>query len=145
MKKILVMAAAAMMAAVVLTSCSKDDDENQQNTWPVGQWIYEGQWLDYDNIDAVVLDVTASADGSLKAITPYVRSTANGLWYWYPSTDTYNIDLTTGTISFGGKTFAYKLTDTTLTLTIGGQQYPFRHTKGIKPDIKDYPPALSEK
>ena len=28
---------------------------------------------------------------------------------------------------------------------IEGQQYPFRHTNGIKPDVKDYPPALSEK
>jgi hypothetical protein len=45
-----------------------------------------------------------------------------------------------GAISFGGKTFAYKLTDTSLTLTIDGQQYPFRHTNGIKPDVKDYPP-----
>ena len=67
---------------------------------------------------------------------------ADGLWYWYPSTDTYLIDLTTGTVRFGGKKFTYKLTDTTLTLTIDGKQYPFRRTSGIKPDVNDFPPAL---
>ena len=140
MKKILMMAAVAMMTAmvaIVLPSCSNDDDENQLNKWPMGQWLYEGQWLDYKNIDAVALDVTTYSDGSEKGIDIYARSVADGLWYLYPSTDTYLIDLTTGTVRFGGKKFTYKLTDTTLTLTIDGKQYPFRRTSGIKPDVDD--------
>ena len=131
------MVVVAMVAAVVFISCSKDDDENQLNKWPAGQWIYEGQWLDYKNIDAVALDVTTYSDGSEKGIDIYARSVADGLWYWYPSTDTYLIDLTTGTVRFGGKTFTYKLTDTTLTLTIDGKQYPFRRTSGIRLDVND--------
>ena len=143
MKKILMLAAVAMMTTVMFTSCSKeDDDDNQLNKWPAVQWLYEGQWLDYDNIDAVALDVTTYSDGSEKGIDIYARSVADGLWYWYPSTDTYLIDLTTGTVRFGGKTFTYKLTDTTLTLTIDGKQYPFRRTSGIKPDVNNFPPAL---
>jgi hypothetical protein len=67
--------------------------------------------------------VTTYPDGSEKGIDIYAHSVADGLWYWYPSTDTYLIDLTTGTVRFGGKKFTYKLTDTTLTLTIDGQQY----------------------
>ena len=140
MKKILMMAAVAIMTAmvaIVLPSCSNDDDENQLNKWPMGQWLYKGQWLDYKNIDAVALDVTTYSDGSEKGINIYARSVADGLWYLYPSTDTYLIDLTTGTVRFGGKTFTYKLTDTTLTLTIDGKQYPFRRTSGIKPDVDD--------
>ena len=131
------MVVVAMVAAVVFISCSKDDDENQLNKWPAGQWIYEGQWLDYKNIDAVALDVTTYSDGSEKGIDIYARSVADGLWYWYPSTDPYLIDLTTGTVRFGGKTFTYKLTDTTLTLTIDGKQYPFRRTSGIRLDVND--------
>ena len=146
MKKYLMMAAVAMMATVMFTSCSKeDDDENQLNKWPAGQWIYEGQWLDYKNIDAVALSVSTYSDGSEKGIDIYVRSVADGLWYLYPSTDTYLIDGTTGTVRFGGKKFTYKLTDTTLTLTIDGKQYPFRRTNGIKPDVNDFPPALPGK
>ena len=146
MKKILFLAAVAMMTAmstIVLTSCgSNDDDENQLNKWPAGQWIYEGQWLDYKNIDAVALNVTTYSDGSEKGIDIYARSVADGLWYLNPSTDTYLIDGTTGTVYFGGKKFTYKLTDTTLTLTIDGKQYPFQRTSGIKPDVNDFPPAL---
>ena len=140
MKKILMMAAVAMMTAmvaIVLPSCSNDDDENQLNKWPAGQWLYEGQWLDYKNIDAVALSVATYSDGSEKGIDIYARSVADGLWYLYPSTDTYLIDSTTGTVRFGGKKFTYKLTDTTLTLTIDGKQYPFRRTSGIKPDVDD--------
>ena len=144
MRKIFVLAAVAMMtamSAIVLTSCGSDDDDNQLNKWPVGQWLYEGQWLDYKNIDAVALDVTTYPDGSEKGIDIYARSVADGLWYLYPSTDTYLIDGTTGTVHFGGKKFTYKLTDTTLTLTIDGQQYPFRRTSGIKPDVNNFPPS----
>lgn len=140
------MAAVAMMATMMFTSCSKeDDDENQLNKWPAGQWLYEGQWLDYDNINAVALDVATYSDGSEKGIDIYARSVVDGQWYWYPSTDTYHIDLTTGTVRFGGKTFTYKLTDTMLTLTIGGKQYPFKRTNSIKLDVKDFPPALLSK
>ena len=60
MKKKLIWMCAAILTfcgAIVLTSCSKDDDENQLNKWPAGQWLYEGQWLDYKNIDAVALSV----------------------------------------------------------------------------------------
>lgn len=99
------------------------------------------QWLDYKNIDAVALDVTTYSDGSEKGIDIYARSVADGLWYLYPSTDTYLIDGTTGTVHFGGKKFTYKLTDTTLTLTIDGQQYPFRRTSGIKPSVNNFPPS----
>ena len=129
------------MSAIVLTSCGSDDDDNQLNKWPAGQWLYEGQWLDYKNIDAVALDVTTYSDGSEKGIDIYARSVADGLWYLYPSTDTYLIDGTTGTVHFGGKKFTYKLTDTMLTLTIDGQQYPFRRTSGIKPDVNNFPPS----
>ena len=129
--------------ATVLTSCSKDDDENKLNTWPSGQWLYEGQWLDYDNINAVALDIATYTDGSEKGIDIYARSVTDGQWYWYPSADTYFIDLTTGTVRFGGKTFSYKLTDTALTLTIGGKQYPFQRTSSIRLDVNDYPPALN--
>lgn len=149
MKKKLIWMCTAILTfcgAIVLTSCgSNDDDENQLNKWPAGQWLYEGQWLDYDNIDAVALDVTIYSDGSEKDIDIYARSVADGLWYLYPSTDTYLIDLTTGTVRFGGKTFTYKLTDTTLTLTIDGKQYPFRRTSGIKPNVDGLPPALPGK
>ena len=144
MRNIVVLAAVAMMtamSAIVLTSCGSDDDDNQLNKWPAGQWLYEGQWLDYKNIDAVALDVTTYSDGSEKGIDIYARSVADGLWYLYPSTDTYLIDGTTGTVHFGGKKFTYKLTDTTLTLTIDGQQYPFRRTSGIKPDVNNFPPS----
>ena len=144
MRKIFVLAAVAMMtamSAIVLTSCGSDDDDNQLNKWPAGQWLYEGQWLDYKNIDAVALDVTTYSGGSEKGLDIYARSVADGLWYLYPSTDTYLIDGTTGTVHFGGKKFTYKLTDTTLTLTIDGQQYPFRRTSGIKPDVNNFPPS----
>ena len=90
----------------------------------------------------MALSVSTYSDGSEKGVDIYARSVADGLWYWYPSTDTYLIDSTTGTVRFGGKKFTYKLTDTTLTLTIDGKQYPFRRTSGIKPDVNDFPPAL---
>ena len=89
----------------------------------------------------MALSVTTYSDGSEKGIDIYARSVADGLWYLYPSTDTYLIDGTTGTVHFGGKKFTYKLTDTTLTLTIDGQQYPFRRTSGIKPDVNNFPPS----
>ena len=145
MKKFFAMAAIAMMTAMFASCSSNDDDENQLNKWPAGQWLYEGQWLDYKNIDAVALDVAAYSDSNEKGIDIYARSVTDGLWYWYPSADTYHIDLTTDTVRFGGKTFTYKLTDTTLTLTIDGKQYPFRRVSGIKLDVNDFPPVLSGK
>lgn len=145
--KLWLRAAILCICGACITTCctSSDDDENQLNKWPAGQWLYEGRWLDYDNINAVVLDVATYSDGSEKSINIYARSVTDGQWYWYPSTDTYYIDLTAGIVRFSGKTFTYKLTDTTLTLTIGGKQYPFRHTSGIRIDVDDFPPTVSEK
>ena len=130
--KLWILAALLLVSGVVgftLTSCSSDNDAEEVKL-PEGQWLYEGKGFLNDNYDAALIDIRSQTYINLLG-----RSVADGKWYDYPLTSTYNIDAkssSNGSITIENRVYEYKLAGNTLTLSIANNKFVFIRTTGIK-------------
>ena len=144
MRKLSIWMLAAMLmvcGAGIITSCGDDDEDNYFYV-PEGQWLYEGQWLDYEDIEAVLLEIKGQ---KTPQINIYARLTTDGQWHNYPGTRHFTIEMATGTsgnIYISGDEITvgtYRLTGSSIIITIGNSVYTFKKTEGIVVNISAAP------
>ena len=144
MRKLSIWMLAAMLmvcGAGILTSCGDDAEDNYFYV-PEGQWLYEGQWLDYEDIEAVMLEIKGQ---KTPQINIYARLTTDGQWHNYPGTRHFTIEMATGTsgnIYISGDEITmgtYQLTGSSIIVTIGNSVYTFKKTEGIVVNISAAP------
>ena len=144
MRKLSIWMLAAMLmvcGAGIITSCGDDAEDNYFYV-PEGQWLYEGQWLDYEDIEAVLLEIKGL---KTPQINIYARLTTDGQWHNYPGTRHFTIEMATGTsgnIYISGDEITmgtYQLTGSSIIITIGNSVYTFKKTEGIVVNISAAP------
>jgi hypothetical protein len=144
MRKLSIWMLAAMLmvcGAGIITSCGDDAEDNYFYV-PEGQWLYEGQWLDYEDIEAVMLEIKGQ---KTPQINIYARLTTDGQWHNYPGTRHFTIEMATGTsgnIYISGDEITmgtYQLTGSSIIVTIGNSVYTFKKTEGIVVNISAAP------
>ena len=144
LRKLSIWMLAAMLmvcGAGIITSCGDDAEDNYFYV-PEGQWLYEGQWLDYEDIEAVLLEIKGQ---KTPQINIYARLTTDGQWHNYPGTRHFTIEMATGTsgnIYFSGYEITmgtYQLTGSSIIITIGNSVYTFKKTEGIVVNISAAP------
>jgi hypothetical protein len=144
MRKLSIWMLAAMLmvcGAGIITSCGDDAEDNYFYV-PEGQWLYEGQWLDYEDIEAVMLEIKGQ---KTPQINIYARLTTDGQWHNYPGTRHFTIEMATGTsgnIYISGDEITmgtYQLTGSSIIITIGNSVYTFKKTEGIVVNISAAP------
>lgn len=144
MRKLSICMLAAMLmvcGAGIITSCGDDAEDNYFYV-PEGQWLYEGQWLDYEDIEAVLLEIKGQ---KTPQINIYARLTTDGQWHNYPGTRHFTIEMATGTsgnIYISGDEITmgtYQLTGSSIIVTIGNSVYTFKKTEGIVVNISAAP------
>lgn len=144
MRKLSIWMLAAMLmvcGAGIITSCGDDAEDNYFYV-PEGQWLYEGQWLDYEDIEAVLLEIKGQ---KTPQINIYARLTTDGQWHNYPGTRHFTIEMATGTsgnIYISGDEITmgtYQLTGSSIIITIGNSVYTFKKTEGIVVNISAAP------
>ena len=144
MRKLSIWMLAAMLmvcGAGIITSCGDDAEDNYFYV-PEGQWLYEGQWLDYEDIEAVLLEIKGQ---KTPQIIIYARLTTDGQWHNYPGTRHFTIEMATGTsgnIYISGDEITmgtYQLTGSSIIITIGNSVYTFKKTEGIVVNISAAP------
>ena len=140
MKRLSIWMLAAMLVvcgAGIISSCGYDEDDNYTYV-PEGEWLYEGQWLDYEDIDAVVLYIKGE---KTPQINIYARQTSDGNWINYPGTRVFTIEMvsgTTGNIYINSDEITvgtYRLTGSTIIVTIDNSVYTFKKTQGIVTNV----------
>ncbi|MBQ6161153.1 MAG: hypothetical protein IJK21_00720 [Prevotella sp.] len=144
MRKLSIWMLAAMLmvcGAGIISSCGDDAEDNYFYV-PEGQWLYEGQWLDYEDIEAVMLEIKGQ---KTPQINIYARLTTDGQWHNYPGTRHFSIEMATGTsgnIYISGDEITmgtYQLTGSSIIVTIGNSVYTFKKTEGIVVNISAAP------
>lgn len=144
MRKLSIWMLAAMLmvcGAGIISSCGDDAEDNYFYV-PEGQWLYEGQWLDYEDIEAVLLEIKGQ---KTPQINIYARLTTDGQWHNYPGTRHFTIEMATGTsgnIYISGDEITmgtYQLTGSSIIVTIGNSVYTFKKTEGIVVNISAAP------
>ena len=144
MRKLSIWMLAAMLmvcGAGIITSCGDDAEDNYFYV-PEGQWLYEGQWLDYEDIEAVMLEIKGQ---KTPQINIYARLTTDGQWHIYPGKRTFTIDMVSGiegNIYISGDEITvgtYQLTGSSIIITIGNSVYTFKKTEGIVVNISAAP------
>jgi len=144
MRKLSIWMLAAMLmvcGAGIISSCGDDAEDNYFYV-PEGQWLYEGQWLDYEDIEAVLLEIKGQ---NAPQINIYARQTTDGQWHNYPGTRHFTIEMATGTtgnIYISGDEITmgtYQLTGSSIIVTIGNSVYTFKKTEGIVVNISAAP------
>ena len=128
-------------SAGIITSCGDDAEDNYIYV-PEGQWLYEGNWLDYDTIDAVLIDIKGQ---KTPQIIIYAKQTTDGQWHYYQAKRPFTIEMatsTTGYIYVNGEEMTvgeYKLTGNSISVIFGNDYYVFKKTEGIVINVSAAP------